>query len=149
MDEQTNRRRQVRDLLEHFGERALPLVSLEAEREELVAAMDRFRRNSLLFVVDEKNRLQGALAVKQLVRHLLAPSHEPQIHGRRLFNQLTSSSAEQWMIAHPLCATPEEDLRELLERMIQANVKEVPVLDPKGRVIGDLTLVDLAVYLER
>ena len=52
------------------------------------------------------------------------------------------------MIAHPLVTTPDEDLRELLSRMIGANVKEVPVLDESGRVVGDLTLVDLVVFLE-
>ncbi|MDT8447627.1 MAG: CBS domain-containing protein [bacterium] len=143
-----DRRSSVSDLLERIGHREIPTLPTQAERADWVRALDRYRCNRLFYVVDEQNRLKGALAVKDLVRFLLAQDHLPQVHGRRLLSLITGERAEELMIQHPLFCTPEEEVRALLRRMIDSNVKEVPVLDAQGKVIGELTLVDLVVYLE-
>ena len=37
----------------------------------------------------------------------------------------------------------DEEVEEVLERMVAGNVDEVPVLDGSGKVVADLTMIDL------
>ena len=43
----------------------------------------------------------------------------------------------------PVFAIGEDDIDNVLSRMIRANVKEIPVLDEVQRVVADITIVDL------
>jgi len=42
-----------------------------------------------------------------------------------------------------LSAEMDERVEELLERMVDTNVDEVPVTDDEGRVVADVTMIDL------
>jgi CBS domain-containing protein len=37
----------------------------------------------------------------------------------------------------------DDEVEEVLERMVAGNVDEVPVTDSEGRIVADLTMVDL------
>ena len=146
-DNTGHKRTLVGELVSQLQARDLPLVAPEAEMEELVERLAKFRHNRLLYVVDENNRLLGTISLGILLRHYCAPSHEPRAHTRVLMHMITVERASEMMQKHPLVTTVDEEVGLILKRMIHGNVKEVPVLDDQKRIIADLTIVDLLAFL--
>ena len=105
--------------------------------------MVQFERNRLLYVVDNENKLKGAISLGLLMRYVFCESHEPQVHSRFLISLIAEKTAGEIMQKNPLTTTREEKLDDLLKKMIKSNVKEIPVLDSQGKVIADLTIIDL------
>ena len=136
-------RKKVEDLLEQLGERDLPLTGPEATTPELIETLSRFPRSRMLYVVDQAGHLLGALTLGSLVRHHYAPSQDAGLLGRGTLRLLTTETAEDMMLRHPLSAELDQDLGSLARQMVRHNVKEVPVLDRQGKVVGDLTILDL------
>lgn len=49
-------------------------------------------------------------------------------------------TAEEIMSKKPVTASPAETVREVIVKMKQFHVKQLPVVDPKGVLVGDITL---------
>ncbi len=47
------------------------------------------------------------------------------------------------MLKAPVTATEDEDVELVLKRMVDANIKEIGVLDMEGRLVADVTMLDL------
>jgi CBS domain-containing protein len=47
------------------------------------------------------------------------------------------------MTVGTLSAQMDDEVEKVLERMVAGNVDEVPVTDDEGRVVADLTMIDL------
>lgn len=131
------------EIVAPFTERKLPLVSEEASIEEVIDAMVNIGHSRLLYVVNEHRELTGAISLGLLTRHVFSPSHEPQIHARFLMNMITAETAKEIMLKNPVVASIEDNVGIVLEQMIKANVKEIPILDEERRVVADLTIIDL------
>ncbi len=137
----------VRDLLATLNDRKLPLIGQRATLQEIVDVMTRFQHSRLVYVVDDDGRLLGAISLGLLARHVFSSRHEPQIHARHLLSMITAESAGDIMLRETISATAADDLETVLKRMLGANVKEIPIIDAGGRVIADMTIVDLLRYL--
>lgn len=137
----------IRDLAETYREREYPVAQQETPIADLIPLIVRFPRCRLLYVVDEQGRIAGTISLARLVRHVLHESHEPQIHGRHIVGMLAHETAGHLMRPRPIYATEEELVRDVLKRVVDANIKEFPVVDEQLRIIGDLTVVDLLAYL--
>ncbi len=141
------RRVKIRALLTRVRERALPLVRDSSSIEGVIKAMIQFEHSRVLYVVNEHEQLIGTISLGLLVRHVFAQSHEPQIHPRLLMGMLMVETARDIMQTKPVCAREDDDVGTVLKSMIEANVKEIPVLDENSRVVGDLTMIDLLKFL--
>lgn len=133
----------VTELVAPLKKRRLPLVKEEENIEEVIDAMVTFGHSRLLYVVDENRKLTGAISLGLLTRHVFSPSHEPQIHARFLMDMITAETAKDIMQKNPVIASIEDNVVAVLERMIKANVKEIPILDEERRIVADLTIIDL------
>ena len=49
-------------------------------------------------------------------------------------------TAEEIMAKKPVAASPEESVREVIVKMKQFHVKQLPVVDHEGMLLGDITL---------
>ena len=137
----------VADLVALLEERRLPLIDQKAKIEEIVTAMIHFAHSRLIYVVDNDEKLTGTISWGLLARHVFSSRHEPKIHARLIMSMITAKTAKDIMQKNPVFTTENELVETLLKKMIRRNVKEIPVLDRKKRVIAYLTIVDLLRFL--
>lgn len=74
-------------------------------------------------------------------------NHEPRIHSRRHLLWMAAEHASDLMNKRPLYTTPDEEPGILLQCMIASRAMELPVVDAEGRLVGDVTMVDLLHFL--
>ena len=139
----------IKDALDKMG--SLPYLALPAdatmeEASEKVAGLRQVRG---IYVVDEGGRLMGAISLGVLIRHITSARQRPQFHVRSLLSRLTSERVADLMDRHVVFAKKEDDLGAVVDRMVAANIKEIPVVDEERRVIAVLGLLDLWNLLEK
>lgn len=54
-----------------------------------------------------------------------------------------SETAGHFMQRLPHFAVASDDLKEVLQRMVKNNIKEIPIVDNDKKIVADLTIVDL------
>ena len=143
MDDPENRPVKMAEILQSLRGREIPVIAEDASIEEAIERMTRFQHSRLLYVVDPDRRLAGTISLGNLVRHFFFRSHEPQVHARLLISMITTETARDIMQRHPIFATEEENVDQVLKRMIEKNMSEIAVLDQEKRLIGDVTMIDL------
>jgi CBS domain-containing protein len=136
----------VADLVARLEARPLPVISEQASADEVINAFADSIHTRLLYVLDAEGKLVGVISLGRLVRHVLNSYHEPKIHSRHILNMLCSNTAHHLMQKETIFAMLSEDLEEVLQRMINTNVKEVAVLNHEQKVVADLTMVDILKY---
>jgi CheY-like chemotaxis protein len=105
-----------------------------------------------LYVLDAEDRFQGVVARRDLLQ--AAERHRPGAEIR--WAELVAHP--EWLPAaplseivrpgHPVTADPEADLAEVARRMLEANVRCMPVVEG-GRVAGIVRLTDALQHLAR
>jgi CBS domain-containing protein len=56
---------------------------------------------------------------------------------------------EEIMTRNPVTCTPEEDVQNAMDRMSQHQVRRIPVVDGRGRIVGIIAQADLATRMDR
>ena len=137
----------IAELVERTEKRALPIIQKEAAIEEVIDAFAGSTHTRVLYVLDDQGRLVGVISLGQLVRHVFSAYHEPSIHPRRLMGLIASETAGDLMRNEAVSSRLDEQVSDVLQRMIRANIKEIAILDDDRRVVADLTMVDfLQIY---
>jgi CBS domain-containing protein len=133
----------IGDLLERLRGRKLPIVHEQAGISEIIGAFLKSSHSRILYVVDNNKRLKGLISLGDLVRHVFFHYHDPSIDARSMVIKAVSETAKDFTQRDPLFSLVDEDVDLVLKRMIKHNIKEIPILNAEGKVIGDLTMVDL------
>ncbi len=141
------RDRTVSELTRAMKSRDVPQVREDAAIDDVIDVMIRFRHSRLVYVVDGDGRLLGCVTLETIVGHFFRQNHEPRIHSRRHLLWMATEHASDLMNKRPLHTTPDEGLGVLLQRMIASRAMELPVVDAEGRLVGDVTMVDLLHFL--
>ena len=139
----------IADLVKELKQREMPVVHERATVSEIVDAFVASHHSRVLYVVDDDGRLGGVISLGNLVRHVFFPYHGREVDMRHLISMVVSETARDFMQREPLFCVVSDDLEEVLERMIERNVKEIPILDDEMRVVADLTIVDLLKHYKR
>jgi len=135
--------RVVRDVVQTHTTRQIPLINRVTHINKLAESIKWFRHSRQLYVVDDDDRLLGIINLQCLVRHFFTQHHGSNVSPRHLLSIITTETAEDLMIQSPLNVGMDDAVEDVLERMVAANVEEVPVTDDGGRVVADLTMIDL------
>lgn len=133
----------VREVAQLHRERRLPLVSLDEDLGKIIEEMEYHRHSRRLYVVDGENRLQGCITQKALVGHVFHHHKSDSIHARGVLEIITGESARDLMARETIHASLDEEVEEVLGRMLEKGIEEIPILDESGVVIADLTMIDL------
>lgn len=133
----------VREVAQRHRERRLPLVRLDDGLEKIIEEMEYHRHSRRLYVVDGENRLEGCITQKALVGHVFHYHKSDSIHARGVLEIITSESARDLMARETIHASLDEEVGEVLGRMLEKGVEEIPILDVSGKVFADLTMIDL------
>lgn len=134
---------EIGEIVALVKKRKVPTVSETCSLEAVMNTMHSFQHSRLVYVVNEKKELTGTISLDMLVRQILPHKFEPGIHPRRLLGMVTHETARDIMLKNPVMATEDEDVEPVLKRMIDANVKEIAILNSERKVITDLTMLDL------
>jgi len=133
----------VRDVVARHKDRLVPLVNKDTPIDDLPQAIEWHRHSRQLYVVDEKDHLMGNITLGRLVMYVFAGSHGSSMNPRHVMGLITCVHAGDLMTEGTLSARMDDEVEEVLERMVAGNVDEVPVIDEEGRIVADLTMIDL------
>jgi CBS domain-containing protein len=133
----------IADLVERLKQRKVPVVSKRATVSEIIDAFAASDHSRILYVVDDEGSFRGVLSLGNMIRHVFFHYHDPSIDSRSLISMVVSETAGDFMQQEPMVTMLSDDVEAVLQRMIDHNVKEIPILDDEKRVVADLTIVDL------
>ena len=133
----------VAEILDTVGKRQLATVFPEAGFPEIIDAFARAEHARLVYVVEHDQQLIGVISLGHMAKHLLFHHCDKAVDNLHLISMATSETATDFIDRPVITAHLSETIEPVLERMLSANIKEIPVLDDQGRLIGDLTLVDI------
>jgi CBS domain-containing protein len=136
----------IADLVERLKQRKVPVVPKRATISEIIDAFAASNHSRILYVVDDEGRFRGILSLGNMIRHVFFHYHDPSIDSRSVVSMVVSETAGDFMQKEPMVAMLSHDVEAVLQRMIDHNVKEIPILDDEKRVVADLTIVDLLKY---
>lgn len=133
----------VHDVIARHEGRQVPLVRQDTTIDRLPVAIQFHRHSRQLYVVDGQNNLLGNITLGRLVMYLFAGSHGSNMNPRHVMGLITCTHAGDLMTEGTLSVKLNDRVEEALDRMVDANVDEVPVIDEDGKVVADLTMIDL------
>ena len=133
----------VRNVVAQHKGRHVPLIRQGTPIDELGGAIQWHRHSRQLYVVDEQDRLLGNITLERLVMYVFASSHGSSMNPRHVMGLITCKYAEDLMTEGTLTAQMDDRIEEVLDRMVDSHVDEVPVIDENRQVLGDLTMIDL------
>ena len=139
----------VRDFLDSLSSSPeLPIVETGSSLKDVVRAMVKGHRRRIVYVVDAGGRLKGAIALDDLKEVIFRCYLDERVRDALVVTEhiekiFISDSAEDIMDANFVVCREKELLRDVIDRMIERDVKDIPVVDREGRVIADLDVLDL------
>jgi len=121
---------------------ALPCVDENAAVEQVFSLL---MKNDYVWVVDSKDPKQilGVITESDTIALLSPPVtslqtfDKPDSHSLQFGVPLT---AKEIMSKNPITASPEETIRDVIAKMKEHKVKQLPVVDHHGMLLGDITL---------
>ena len=133
----------VHDVVARHKGRQVPSINKDTPIDELAQAIEWHRHSRQLYVVDERNHLLGNITLGRLVMYVFASSHGSSMNPRHVMGLITCTCAGDLMTVGTLSTQMDDRTEDVLERMVDGNVDEMPVIDEDGKVVADLTMVDL------
>ena len=127
------------------------VVAKDSGIKEVVLAMVKGHRRRIVYVADEKGRLLGDITLdnlKDVIFHNYLGDRvtDAVIMSEHIADCFVSETAFDLMEDdRPVCYENEQ-LMEVLSRMIASDVKDVPVVNSEGKVIADLDILDLLAF---
>lgn len=136
----------IKEIMQHLKNRELPCVSADSDIREVIKTAVRFPHTRLVYVIDDHNRLLGAITIGALIRHLYPYNYADRIHPRDILRNVVVEKAAHLMSHSNVNARPEESVDTVLKRMAATGAKEIAVVDGQGCILADITAVDLLNY---
>ncbi|MFC2095192.1 HPP family protein [Candidatus Bipolaricaulota bacterium] len=103
-------------------------------------------------VVDEEGRLIGFISEKDLIRAAL-PGYFEMLHSTsfipdmnqlaRKLTQIADEPIERFVRTPVMSVTEDDDDLQAADLIIRKNVKNLPVVDAEGRLVGRVRRIDL------
>ena len=134
--------------MERIGDRDFPYVSENSDINEVIRVAARFPHTGLVYVIDKQKKLLGVITIGSLMRHLYPYHYEDKIHPRDILRNISVENASHLMSSGNVSASPDETVEVILKRMASTGAKEIAVVDSDGRILADITAIDLLKYHE-
>ncbi|MBN2808392.1 MAG: CBS domain-containing protein [Deltaproteobacteria bacterium] len=133
----------VADIVAVSGPRRLSTVAPGAAVPAIIKAFAGAEHARLVYVVSADQQLIGVISLGNLVQHLLFHHSGKAVDNLHLISMATSETALDFIDRPVITARLDETVEVVLERMLAADIKEIPVLNEAAQVVADLTLVDI------
>ena len=136
----------ISTLLERSGQRTVPSVHEDDSIDNVIQVMVRSPHVRYVYVVDDENRLIGTITLGSVLRHLFPHYYEAKIHGHGILRRITSETARDLMDRTFAHAALEDTVDQVLKKMAETGVKALAILDDNGRILAEVTAIDLLRY---
>ncbi len=136
----------IGDLLKRMEKRTIPVVSESFSVNMIVEALAGSNHSRIIYVVDDNKRLSGIITLGDLIRRAFFIYHKPDTDNHSYLHMTVDKTAGDLMHKKPFYAVVSDKVEEILERMIEHNIKEMAVLNDKGEIDADITMVDMLVH---
>lgn len=139
----------VQDFLKSLqGMRELPVASADSPLEEVVRTMVKGHRRRMVYVVDSAGRLQGQITLnhlKEVIFHyyLNTAALDAIVVTSHINELFASEVARDVMDADLVVCRLDEPLHDVLVRMNESGLSDLPVIDHEWRLIADIDILDL------
>jgi CBS domain-containing protein len=139
----------VREFLRVLPHRVdLATVSRTTPLREVVRTMVAGHRRRIVYVVDADGALEGAISLDSLKDTIFRYYLDTQVGDalvvtEHLLEIFASETAQDLMETGLITCHEDESLQEVIARMIEGNLKDLPVLNREGRLIGDVDILCL------
>ena len=140
--------KKVKDYLKPVKDPA-PFVKEDEPIIDIAQYVARYNFRWGIFVVDKNDKLVGFIKLETLIRHLLkeqSPRIGSVISTRHLIDTLFSGSARDIMSKNVPFVREDERIKTAIDKMLEYNMKIMPVLDNGGKVIGFLDMSTIINY---
>ncbi len=133
----------IRDVIPELQDHPYLTVEADTPLTEVAELVRKHPEARSIFVRDKNGRIAGAISIGRLIRTLTATRSGGEFSTRRLMRCITCTNAGDIMTRELISATPDQHVDAVIDRMIQGNIKEIPVLDSTGSIIVNAGLIDL------
>ena len=133
----------IKEIIIQLGGRDIPTVLETSPIQGVIKTMCCFLHSHLVYVVNERDELTGTISLGTIIRQVLSHKYEPKVHPRMLLAMVTHETAKDIMLKKPVVASEEEEVELVIKRMIDANVKEIAIINDDKKIIADVTMLDL------
>lgn len=133
----------VKDLMKTFSDDT-PFVEKNADVNSIFSILN---KKNHIWVVENKENLQviGVITESDTLS-LFSPPYTPMQSfdkpSLKSFQYGLSSTAEDIMSKKPLTTSPEEKIVDVLQKMKQHKIKQLPVVDENDKLLGEISLHD-------
>ncbi|MFO8034433.1 MAG: CBS domain-containing protein [Candidatus Bipolaricaulota bacterium] len=134
-----------------FMRKDLTSVDTETPISEVIYIMEQSGLSSVP-VLDEEGRLAGVISERDIIRAAL-PSYFDMLHSTAILpniNQLSESlkrhssrPVSEFMVRDPVVARPTHEDLQVAEMFIRNRLKQIPVADDAGHLVGIVRRIDL------
>lgn len=122
-----------------------------AEDATLAATLARLLEESCLrdvYVTGSDGRLMGHISHRRIAEHVLG-EHRRAHTRRQLMERVAGGTAADFMNSAFATASPDEELDNVLNRQLDMELEDMPVVDRDGSIIGAINLTHvLRHYME-
>ena len=131
----------VKDIMKTTS-RGIPFVEKNAEVSIILSVLNKKRH---VWVVDSKENLHvlGVITESDTL-NLFSPPYTPmQFFDKPTLQSLQyglSTTAGEIMSKDPIKVSPEEKIKDIIIMMKQYKVKQMPVVDENGKLLGEVSL---------
>ena len=126
----------------------LPVVAETGSLKEVVRAMVKGHRRRIVYVVDGDNRFKGAITLEELKNvifhyYLNSSIRDVLVVTEHIDELFAAEKAGDFMNPDLIVCRENDTLHDVIVRMNEWDVLDIPVLDREGRVIADLDVLCL------
>lgn len=95
-----------------------------------------------LYIVSRQGEILGHIRHHRLAQILLS-EHLPVQPHRQIMERLFGSTAREIMESDFVSAHPDEELDNVIHRMLEYRVDDMPVINGANQIIGNINLTDI------
>lgn len=117
-------------------------VSPDLDLEEVIDRLLKEQCQRDIYVVSEAKQVVGYLSHRKLVKWMLA-EHQSVLSRRQIIERVLEGKAGELMNTGFAYARPDEEIDEVLQRQIENNVEDMPVLDENGMLVGAVNMTSV------
>lgn len=114
-----------------------------AEGEPLTSLLSILGRRGYAYVIDEEGKLVGIVTAKDIL-HIIAPRGiSYTLAGTSYLRGISATKVGEIMRKRVITARKGEKIKNILRKMRDFNVRRIPVVDEKGKLLGEVSLTSL------
>jgi len=135
----------IKELLDYAP--TLPLmVHKDASLAQIVSLLCKHNDSRDIYVVTDSNKFLGIIPFRNVLR-LVCNEFLPSLSRREIFELVVPCLAEDLMQSSIDCLSIDDNIEELVPKLLSDCLNEIPVVDSQKKLIGTIKLSTLLTFV--